>query len=165
MSDHPVKYMQEIAIVTEDGELVSKHVKELSEADMAFLDAISPNSVDDWAAFLVMHQGRYQPANHELMQTLIRAAEQNMEQVIITPNRTTLSDMERVYTRLGCAVEKTEAQYLHEEAQRIMANVINFEPDDFSDTDEFDTHHTLKVEPNRKVAGKHKQPFWRDGRW
>lgn len=165
MDHHPVKYMQEIAIVTEDGELVSKHVKELSEADMAFLDAISPNSVNDWAAFLVMHQGRYQPANQELMQKLIRAAEQNVEQVIITPARTTMSDMERVYGRLGSILTTPKARDLHDEVQRIMANVINFEPDEFEHSDEFDIHHTLKVEPNRKIAGKHKQPFWRDGRW
>ena len=165
MDDHPVKYMQEIAIVTTDGELVSKHVKEMSDADMAFLEAISPNNVNDWAAFLVMHQGSYQPANQELMQKLIRAAEQNVEQVIIAPNRSTVNDMERVYSRLGCAVSMPEARHIHEEMQRIMANVINFEPDDFAGDDEFDIHHTLKVEPNRKIAGKHKQPFWRDGRW
>lgn len=165
MDNHPVKYMQEIAIVTTDGELVSKHVKEMSEADIAFLEAISPNSVNDWAAFLVMHQGSYQPANQELMQKLIRAAEQNVGQVIIAPNRSTVNDMERVYARLGCSVSKPEARHIHDEVQRIMANVINFEPDDFVESDEFDIHHTLKVEPNRKIAGKHKQPFWRDGRW
>lgn len=170
MSSQNPKYVEEVAIFSEEGKLLSKQVKPIDEQTLNFLKQIAPDNIGEWSGILIGRQyAQFSGINDRLLTTLVEAAAAGKDTVLVMPRCHGRRTMER-------AVEKARGITIGHDAdmekriQRILSTTLSVGPmpdpcNEYFEGAEFENRHTLKVEANRKVGGKHAQPFWRNGRW
>ena len=168
MKSQQPKYVQETLIMSESGELLSRHEAPVDNDTVRFLNAFAPDRIGEWAGILFNHQaGRVSNLGSELAVKLATAAA-SQEVVVIAP-RFTGREMIRSATKtiadtLG---NQPTGDDIMRSVQRAMRS-IDVEPEPLESCyfgEDFEVNHTLKVEQNRKLGGKHAQPFWHNKRW
>lgn len=162
------KYVQETLIMSEDGELLSRHEAPVDGDTVRFLNAIAPNRVGEWAGVLFNHQsGRVNNLGSELAAKLATAAAKH-EVMVIAPRITARAAIRGATKTLADMLDpEPTSDDIMRSVRRAMRS-ISIEPEPLETCyfgEDFEVNHTLKVEQNRKIGGKHAQPFWHNKRW
>ena len=162
------KYVQETLIMSEDGELLSRYESPVDGEVVRFLNAIAPNRVGEWAGVLFNHQSaRVSNLGSDLAVKLATAAAKQ-EVMVIAPRITAREAIRGATKTLADMLEpEPTSDDIMRSVHHAMRSICRgAEPLDTCYFEEdFEVNHTLKVEQNRKIGGKHAQPFWHNKRW